>query len=92
MVVKVYVSINAFRLEIRLIRITCVHAHMAVQEAADELQWVEFFAGNAEATKHMKLMGYTAAKLDVTFMQGVEGKPNSNPMDLCTDSGMAKPS
>lgn len=52
-------------------------------------EWVEFFAGHAEATKNMKEHGYSSARLDVTYMSSLGGKPNSNPMDILSDAGMA---
>ena len=52
-------------------------------------EWVEFFAGHAEATKNMKEHGHNTARLDVTYMSSLDGKPNSNPMDILSDSGMA---
>lgn len=51
------------------------------------LQWVEFFAGKAEATRMMRYGGLRSAKLDITYMEAEPGR--QNPMDLTTDSGMA---
>ena len=52
-------------------------------------EWVEFFAGHAEGAKNMKEHGYSSAQLDVTYMSSLGGKPNSNPMDILFDAGMA---
>lgn len=50
-------------------------------------QWVEFFAGKAEATRMFRCNGYHAAKLDEIYMRA---KPTKmNPMDITTDAGMA---
>lgn len=32
---------------------------------------------------------HTTARLDVTYMCSKNGQPNTNPMDICSDSGMA---
>ena len=37
----------------------------------------------------MKEHGHNTARLDVTYMSSLDGKPNSNPMDILSDSGMA---
>ena len=64
--------------------------HCALQDSNRTFEWVEFFAGNAEATKQMKgYGGHTTARLDVTYMCSKTGRPNTNPMDICSDSGMA---
>lgn len=50
-------------------------------------QWVEFFAGKAEATRMFQESGARVAKLDIIYM-----RPNGdgmNPMDLLTDAGFA---
>ena len=50
------------------------------------LQWMEFFAGKAEATRLFHESHYRTAKLDIEYMQP---KPNeTNPMDLLSDAGM----
>ena len=50
------------------------------------LQWMEFFAGKAEATRMFHESHYRTAKLDIEYMQP---KPNEmNPMDLLSDAGM----
>ena len=51
-------------------------------------QWVEFFAGKGEATRMFKGHGFTSARLDIIDMTPTPGR--ENPLDLCTDSGMAK--
>lgn len=43
------------------------------------VQWMEFFAGQAEDT---------TARLDINYMQPMGGK--MNPMDLLTDAGFAR--
>ena len=55
-----------------------------VQETAP-LQWIEFFAGKAEATRAMQQKGLRTAKLDLMYMNPKEGM---NPMDLLSDGGM----
>lgn len=52
------------------------------------VQWMEFFAGQAEATKMFKMTGHTTARLDINYMQPMGGK--MNPMDLLTDAGFAR--
>lgn len=49
------------------------------------LQWVEFFAGKAEATRKFKEAGYHVGRLDINYM---EAEVNCmNPMDLLSDAG-----
>ena len=56
-----------------------------IQDKAN-LSWVEFFAGQAEATRMFRYGGHNAAKLDILYMSA---KPKrQNPMDLCSDAGM----
>ena len=50
-------------------------------------QWVEFFAGKAEATRMFRESHFRTGKLDITYMR--PGKSGFNPMDLLTDSGFA---
>ena len=48
-------------------------------------QWVEFFAGKAEATKMFHNHRYATGRLDINYMQPkVNGM---NPMDLLSDAG-----
>ena len=51
-------------------------------------QWVEFFAGKGEATRMFGRHGFTSGRLDILDMSPKNGL--ENPLDLCTDSGMAK--
>ena len=51
--------------------------------------WVEFFAGRGEATRMFRLAGHQSARLDILDMTAKPGK--ENPMDLCSDAGMATP-
>ena len=51
-------------------------------------QWVEFFAGAAEATKAFKGKGYHTARLDLLYMKE-PAPPRLNPMDICTPGGFA---
>lgn len=57
------------------------------QQDNAQLEWVEFFAGQAEATKMFHRFGYSTARLDINYMS--ETSQAQNPMDLTTDSGMA---
>lgn len=60
------------------------------ESQVEPFQWVEFFAGQAQATEQMKHYGgKTTARLDIMYMTTTKGIPNSNPMDICSDSGMA---
>lgn len=49
--------------------------------------WVEFFAGRAEATRMFQCSGYKTAKLDVIYMKAKDLK--MNPMDITSDAGLA---
>ena len=49
------------------------------------LQWVEFFAGKAEATRMFKENGFQTARLDINYM--TEDGNKMNPMNLLTDAG-----
>ena len=49
------------------------------------LQWVEFFAGKAEATRMFKENGFRTARLDINYMTQDGNK--MNPMNLLTDAG-----
>lgn len=50
-------------------------------------QWVEFFAGKAEATRMFSYGGYRAGKLDLMYMEARD-EGHQNPMDLTSDAGM----
>ncbi|CAK9045035.1 unnamed protein product [Durusdinium trenchii] len=52
-------------------------------QALERLQWCEFFAGQAEATKAFKANRFTTA--DLLYMNAAPGK--QNPMDICSDAG-----
>ncbi|CAL1168005.1 unnamed protein product [Cladocopium goreaui] len=56
-------------------------------EDPPSFQWVEFFAGKAEATRMFRESHFRTGKLDITYMR--PGKSGFNPMDLLTDSGFA---
>ena len=60
--------------------------------ACQDLKWIEFFAGRAEATRAHKLAGYTSAKLDINFFTEPEGTRGSgnNYYDILTPAGFAK--
>lgn len=49
------------------------------------LQWIEFFAGRAEATRMFHQHSYRTGRLDINYMR--PGKSGMNPMDLLSDSG-----
>lgn len=50
-------------------------------------QWIEFFAGQAQATRMMKFAGMRTARLDLLYMEAKNNRPN--PMDLNSPPGMA---
>ena len=50
------------------------------------LEWLEFFAGAAQVTRHVKACGYKSRKFDISY-PAVYKKHNY--MDLLTPSGMA---
>ena len=54
----------------------------------EPFQWVEFFAGRAEATRSFRKNHYRSARLDLMYMDGKEGR--MNPMDILTPAGMAR--
>lgn len=59
----------------------------ALQQDPTPLQWIEFFAGKAEASKAFKAKGFHTARLDINYMEHL---PNGmNPMDLLSDAGFA---
>ena len=65
---------------------------LCCQDAASvgAFDWVEFFAGQAQATKQMKHYGgHRTARLDIMYMSLKDGKANTNPMDINSASGMA---
>ena len=53
-----------------------------------DLQWIEFFAGRAQATLAMRAAGYKAAKLDYLYYKGSK-KSRKNYYDLLTAGGFA---
>ena len=55
------------------------------QQDPGPMQWVEFFAGKAEATKAFREAGLTSGRLDILYMQ--QKLTGMNPMDLLTDAG-----
>lgn len=57
-------------------------------EESGNFQWLEFFAGQAEATRSFQYGGYRTGRLDLLYMQP-ENPEDMNPMDICTDAGMA---
>lgn len=50
-------------------------------------EYLEFFAGKAEATRMFKYGGFRTGRLDKEYMS-VHGS-RMNPMDLTTNAGMA---
>ena len=50
---------------------------------------MEFFAGEAAVWGQVRSAGYSAARLDVTYMDTSDGR-KSNPMDLLEHSGLAQ--
>lgn len=62
-------------------------ASLSLKKDPPSLQWLEFFAGNAEATKSFQKCGYKTGRLDINYM---EAQVNCmNPMDLLSDAGFA---
>lgn len=60
------------------------------QDTPKPFQWVEFFAGEAQATEQMKYYGgRTTARLDIVYMSDKNGVPGTNPMDITSPCGMA---
>lgn len=59
-----------------------------VLQDSGNLQWVEFFAGEAQATRMHAFGGFKVAKLDIEYMSAADSA-HANPMDLLTDPGMA---
>lgn len=84
-------TINYILAAVILIAYTFVYPFCApntcfcIQDKAN-LSWVEFFAGQAEATRMFRYGGFNAAKLDILYMTG--NSKCQNPMDLCSDAGM----
>lgn len=62
-----------------------LHPSASAQEAT--FQWIEFFAGQAQATRMMKFAGMRTARLDLLYMEAKNNRPN--PMDLNSPPGMA---
>ncbi|CAE7245398.1 unnamed protein product [Symbiodinium sp. CCMP2592] len=54
---------------------------------ADSVEWLEFFAGDAQITRHVSACGYTSRKFDLRYP--IEYK-HQNYMDLLTPAGMAQ--
>lgn len=59
-----------------------------VLQDSGNLQWVEFFAGEAQATRMHAFAGFQVAKLDIAYMSAADAA-HANPMDLLTDAGFA---
>lgn len=62
------------------------------QHRGQEFDFLEFYAGNANLSRMMKLSGFRVGKLDLLYGPQVptSGKRHgSNPMDLLGDSGFA---
>ena len=68
---------------------THVNLHPPIFISAQEatFQWVEFFTGQAQATRMMKFAGMRTARLDLLYMEAKTNHPN--PMDLNSPPGMA---
>lgn len=64
------------------------HVALSVQEIP-KLNFVEFFAGDAQCFKMFKCRGFSAARLDIIYMGRYRGSyEHENPMDLTTAAGM----
>ena len=57
------------------------------REEEKELEWIEFFAGHANATWMVRSYGFHAARVDMLYHKGSCKREKS--MNLLTDSGMA---
>ena len=57
------------------------------QEQSEKLDWVEFFAGRANATWMMRCHGLKGARLDMLY--GKSSNRSKKAMNLLTDSGFA---
>lgn len=60
----------------------------AILQDRAPLSWVEFFAGQAEATRMFRYAAFKTGRLDLTYMQAKD-KFHQNPMDLTSDAGFA---
>ena len=54
--------------------------------ASQVLEWIEYFAGAAEVTKHVRACGYKSRCFDITYPVTYKSQ---NYMDLLTPAGMA---
>lgn len=61
----------------------CLH----FQDTSAKFEFIEVFAGQAQATRMFRAAQHTSACLDLEYMEAKPG--HQNPMDLLTPSGMA---
>ena len=57
-----------------------------IHQDSGPFTWIEFFAGEAQATRMFQYSGHDTARLDILYMTTSDGK--QNPMNLCSDAGM----
>ena len=57
------------------------------QPAAQELEFIEFFAGDANVYRSIRVEGTTSAAVDIQYLEDVGLK--ANPFDITTSSGLA---
>ena len=57
-----------------------------IHQDSGPFTWIEFFAGEAQATQMFQYSGHDTARLDILYMTSSDGK--QNPMNLCSDAGM----
>lgn len=58
--------------------------------ATQEICFIEFFSGDGEVWRAIRLDDVTAARLDIKFIESIHGD-GDNPMDINTMSGMGFP-
>ncbi len=65
------------------------HCVAIIGQENPKLNFVEFFAGDAQACKMFKRHGFSTARLDIAYMGRYRGSyEHQNPMDLTTAAGM----
>ena len=57
-------------------------------DSEQDLQYVEFFAGDANAYRAIASSGYPSCAIDIRYLEGVKDI-GSNPFDILSCSGLA---
>ena len=57
-------------------------------KSAKSVEWLEYFAGNAEVSKHVRACGYKARKFDLLYCEPSMYR-HHNYMDMLSPAGMA---